>query len=103
MHKDYWKMSDEELEQLARKRNLRGFFEKTFVLTNDREMDTGFVINRRDVIEQLSQRDNRNIAFWSAIVAVLGAVISLFVNFYPCESSSAVEARSKINYPAVEL
>ena len=78
---DYWKMSDKELEQLARKYNLRGFLEETIVLTDDRKVGTDFVINRRDVIEQLSQRDNRNIAFWSAVVAVLGAIISLLANF----------------------
>ena len=82
MFRDYWKMSDKDLEQLARKNNLRGFLEETTVLTDDRKVDTDFIINRRDVIEQLLQRDNRNIAFWSAIVAVLGAIISLAANFH---------------------
>lgn len=82
MIRDYWKMSDKELEQLARKYNLRGFLEETFVLTDDRKVGTDFVINRKDVIEQLSQRDNRNIAFWSAIISILGAIVSLFANFH---------------------
>lgn len=81
MFKDYWKISDKELEQLSRKYNLRGFLQEMIVFTDDRKVGTDFVINRRDVIEQLLQRDNRNIAFGSAIVAVLGAMISLFANF----------------------
>lgn len=82
MFKNYWKMTNKELEVSARKYNLRRFLEETIVLTDDRKVGTDFVINRRDVIEQLSQRDNRNIAFWSAVVAVIGAVISLLANFY---------------------
>ncbi len=78
--RDYWKMSDKELEKLARKYNLRGFLEQSPISRDADNPD--FVINRRDVIEQLSQRDNRNIAFWSAVVAVLGAIISLFANFH---------------------
>ena len=81
MSKNYWKMDDKKLREQAQKHNLRGFMEETFTLTKDRKFDTDFVINRRDVIEQLLQKDNRNIAFWSAVVAVLGAVISLFANF----------------------
>lgn len=82
MFKDYWKMSDKELEELARKYNLRHFLEETLVLTSNRKVDTDFVINRKLVIEQLLQRDNRNIAFWSAVVAVLGAIISLSANLF---------------------
>ena len=81
MFKNYWKMSNEELEKLARKYKLRRFLEETLVLTDDRKVDTDFVINRRDIINQLLQKDNQKIAFWSAIVAVFGAVISLFANF----------------------
>lgn len=82
MFKDYWKMPDEELERLARKYNLRGFLQETMVLTNDRKFGTDWVINRKEVIEQLLQRDNRNIAFYSAIVAILGAIISLSANLH---------------------
>jgi hypothetical protein len=82
MCKNYWKMTDEQLKECARKNNLRGFMEETIVLTNERKLDTDFVINRRDVIEQLAQKDNRNIAMWSAIIAVLGAIISVFSNLF---------------------
>ena len=73
-------MSDKELEELARKYNLQHFLEQSLLSRNADDPD--FVINRRDVIGQLSQRDNQNIAFWSAIIAVLGAAISLFANFH---------------------
>lgn len=75
MFRDYWKMSDEELRQLARKHNLRSFLQETKILTDDRKFDTDWIINRKEVIEQLSQRDNRIIAFWSAAIAVLGTMI----------------------------
>ncbi len=75
-------MSDKKLEQLARKYNLRAFLEETTVLTDDRKWGTDFKINRRDVIEQLLLRDKRNISFWSAIIAVLGAIISLSANLH---------------------
>ena len=77
-------MSDEELEKLARKYKLRGFLEETYILTNDRKTDTDLVINRRSVINQLLQRESRNVTFLSVIfaaVSVLGAIISLFANF----------------------
>jgi len=78
MFKDYWKMSDKELEEVARKYNLQHFLEEAFV-TGTIERD--FVVNRKYIIEQLLQRDNRNIALGSAIVAVFGAIISLLANF----------------------
>jgi hypothetical protein len=78
MFKDYWKISDKELETLARKYNLQHFLEPT-ISRNPNNPE--FAINRKYVIEQLLQRDNRNIAFWSAIVAVFGAIISLMANF----------------------
>ena len=78
MFRNYWKMSDKELEVLARKYNLQHFLE----LTISRNLNNPeFAINRKYAIEQLLQRDNRNIAFWSAIVAVFGAMISLLANF----------------------
>ena len=79
MFKDYWKMSDKELEKVARKYNLQHFLEQALLSRDDGNPD--FVINRKYVIEQLLQRDNRNIAFWSAVVAVFGAIISLLANF----------------------
>ena len=75
-------MTDEELKEYARKNNLRGFMEEAIVLTDDRKLDTDFMINRKDVINQLLQRDNRNISFWSAIIAVLGAIIAVFANLF---------------------
>jgi len=78
MFKDYWKTSDKELEVLARKYNLQHFLEPTISRNPD---NPEFAINRKYVIEQLLQRDNRNIAFWSAVVAVFGAIISLLANF----------------------
>ena len=78
MFKEYWKTSDKELEVLARKYNLQHFLEPTISRNPD---NTEFAINRKYVIEQLLQRDNRNIAFWSAVVAVFGAIISLLANF----------------------
>ena len=68
MFKDYWKMSDKELEELARKYNLQHFLEEALISRDKNNPD--FLINRKYVIEQLSQRDNRNIAFCSAVVAV---------------------------------
>lgn len=109
MYKNYWRMPDKELERLARKYNLRGFLEETAVLTNDRKIGTDFAINRRDIIEQLLQRDNRNIAFWSAIVAVLGAAISLFANYHLFAASNqsvyqtAGEARFGMNGENLKL
>ena len=79
MFKDYWKMSDKELERVARKYHLQHFLEQALISRDDGNPD--FVINRKYVIEQLLQRDNRNIAFWSAVVAVFGAIISLLANF----------------------
>ena len=35
MFKDYWKMTDEEIEHLARKYNFRKFFEEDIVLTDE--------------------------------------------------------------------
>ena len=81
MFRNYWKMSDKQLEKQAWKYHLRGFMKETLVLTDDRKLGTDFIINRRDIINQLTQKDNRNITIWSAIVAVLGATISLFANF----------------------
>jgi len=78
MFKDYWKMSNKELETLARKYNLQHFLEPT--ISRDPN-NPEFAINRKYVTEQLLQRDNRNIAFWSAVVAVFGAIISLLANF----------------------
>jgi len=80
MFKDYWKISDKELEGLARKHNLQHFLEEAPISRDKNNPD--FVINRKYVIDQLLQRDNRNIAFWSAVVAVLGAIISLFANLF---------------------
>ena len=82
MFKNYWKMNYVKLKEYARKNNLRSFMEETIVLTKNRKIDTDFVINRRCVIDQLLQRDNRDMAFWSAIIAVLGAIISLSVNLF---------------------
>lgn len=78
MFKNYWKISNKELEELARKYNLQHFLEEALISRDINNPD--FVINRKYVIDQLLQRDNRNIAFWSAVVAVLGAIISLFAN-----------------------
>jgi len=77
--KDYWKMTNKELEILARKYNLQHFLEQIMLSRNPNNPE--FEVNRKYVIEQLLQRDNRNIALWSAIVAVFGAVISLLANF----------------------
>ena len=82
MFKNYRKMSDKQLIEQAHRYHLRGFMEETLIITKGRKFDTDFVINRRDVIDQLLQKDNRNIAFGSAIVAVLGAIISLSANFF---------------------
>ena len=71
-------MSNKELETLARKYNLQHFLEPT--ISRDPN-NPEFAINRKYVTEQLLQRDNRNIAFWSAVVAVFGAIISLLANF----------------------
>ena len=76
--KNYWKMSNEELEGLARKYNLQYFLEPTISRLNKPE----FLINRKYVIEQLSQIDNRNIAFWAAVISVIGAIISLIANLF---------------------
>ena len=84
MFKDYWKMKDEELERLARKYNLRGFLELSEIQRGD---EATFKINRKEVIEQLLQRDKISIAFWSAIVAiivsVLGVIIPVWFNLSP--------------------
>ncbi len=80
MFKDYWKMSDKELEKMARKYNLQHFLEKALIGRDGNKPN--FVINRKCVIEQLLQRDNRSITFWFAIVSVLGAVVSLFANLF---------------------
>ena len=77
MFKDYWKMSDDELKRLAGKYNLRGFLEETLVLTDDRKIVNDFLINRKDVIDQLSQRDARNTARHSMVVSTVAVLISL--------------------------
>ena len=79
MFRNYWKMSNNKLEKLARKHNLQHFLKEETILTKDRKTDTDFVIDRKEVIEQLLQQDNRNIAFCSACVSILGAIISLFI------------------------
>lgn len=80
MFKNYWKMSDNKLEKLARKHNFQHFLKEEIILTENRNFDTDFVLNRKEVIEQLLQRDNQIIAFWSACISILGATISLFAN-----------------------
>lgn len=82
MFKNFWKMSDGELKKLAKKHNLRHFLEEDIVFTENRKVDTDFVINRKDIIEQLLQRDNRNIASRSTCASVLGAVVSLLANIF---------------------
>jgi hypothetical protein len=77
MHKNYWDMTDQQLRELARKYNLREFMKETFVLTKDRKIETDFEIDRRDVINQFLQRDNRNLVFWSIIISVASLIISL--------------------------
>lgn len=72
-------MSDKKLEEQARKYHLQNFLEQSLLSRGDG--DTDFIINRKHVIEQLSQRDNKNIALWSAVIAVFGAIISLLANF----------------------
>ena len=78
MFKNYWKMSNKELEVLARKYNLQYFLEEAPISRNQGNPD--FVINRKYIIDQLVQKDNRNIAFWAAVVSVIGAIISLVAN-----------------------
>ena len=65
---------------VARKYKLQHFLEEGLVSKDDGNPD--FVINRKYIIEQLLQRDSRNIAFWSAIVSVVGAIISLIANLF---------------------
>lgn len=77
MHKNYWDMTDQQLRELAQKYNLRGFMKETFVLTTDRKFDTDFKIDRREVIDQLLQRDNQNLVFWSIIISVASLIISV--------------------------
>ncbi|OGY39131.1 MAG: hypothetical protein A2418_03060 [Candidatus Brennerbacteria bacterium RIFOXYC1_FULL_41_11] len=74
MFKDYWTMTDSQLEGLARRYNLQHFLEEALVSRDDGPL---FVINRKKIIDQLSQRDNRNISFWSAVVSVVAAIVSL--------------------------
>ena len=81
MFKDYEKMSNEELEKLGRKYHLQGVLEEGSVLTEDRKIISDFVVNRRNVIEQLSQRDTRKIAYHSLILSVVAILISLIIGF----------------------
>ena len=73
--RNYEKMTNEELRSLAQKHGLVGFMEKAIVFTEDRKIDTDFVVNRKEVIEQLSQRDNRNFTFWTFVVAVVSLIV----------------------------
>ncbi len=79
MFRNYWKISDEKLEKLAQEHHLQGFLEKSGLHRD--ENNPHFVVNRKYVIDQLLQKDNRNIAFCAAIVSIIGAIISLFANF----------------------
>jgi hypothetical protein len=73
-------MSDEELKELGRKYHLRGFIEEGLVLTDDRKIVNDFVINRKDVIDQLSQRDTRRIAYYSMILSVILSVATILIS-----------------------
>ncbi len=83
-------MSDKELEQVARKYNLREFLEKTLVLTDDGKLDADFIINRKEVIEQLSRRDNRQIALWAAAIAIL-ALLSSWYSSFPTRNQKIIK------------
>jgi hypothetical protein len=77
MFRDYWKMSDGELKKLARRYHMQGFLEEKFVLTDDRKFESDFVINRRDVIDQLSQRDTKVLAYNALVLSIIAILVSL--------------------------
>lgn len=94
MFRDYSKASDLELRDLARRRNLREVMEEKMVLTDERRFVNDYALNRREVIKQLSERDNRIMTLWILVIGVL-SLAGWFVSFV---ASSAKTGTSDSQY-----
>lgn len=76
---DYWAMSDDDLENLARKSNIREYANSGSSAHS--EMATGpATINRKLIIDQLLSRDNARFANFTRLamfVSLAGALASI--------------------------
>jgi hypothetical protein len=70
--KDYWRMSERELEVLASKYNI-----PTTAVANPDSPIAQFYFNRKGVIEALVFRDNARRATWALRISILALIVSI--------------------------